>query len=352
MTKATVGRPAAIAEGVSQTFSSGFTALKNVSVAMESGRITALVGRNGSGKTTLLRLLAGILKPTSGTIQILNERVGLRSKSLRARLGYVSQSAELDPEMTGLETFLLFAALFGVPSAQRSSRIEELASDFGLTAFLRRSVAEYSGGLRQRLHLALGLIHDPELLLLDEPTAALDPAGRIFMWELLSRLRSRGRGIVVVTHDLAEAAEHCNHVVLLENGSVLTSGSPADLIAAHAAWNLVVEWTKPLEENSAIPAQIAALAGVAAIAITQNRAQIHLAENEPAGVNAAADRIFDYLAKLPVALVSFRLQAPDLANAYFNLTGGVIGERTATPRGGSGEGLWGGRRGPQRGPAK
>src|SRR5690606_21856866 len=152
------------------------------------------------------------------------------------RLGYVSQAAELDPEMTARETLDLFAHLYALPAATRRERIASLAEAFGLTEHLPRLVSTLSGGLRQRLHLAIGLLHQPELLLLDEPTAALDPAGRAFVWNLLRQLSHAGRTIVVASHDLADVSRHCHGIALLHRGRLLASGSPAEVIAAHAQW--------------------------------------------------------------------------------------------------------------------
>jgi ABC-2 type transport system ATP-binding protein len=230
---------AARARGVAHRFG-GTTALAGVDLELRRGEITALVGANGSGKTTLLRILAGILEPTAGEVEVLGigrpaqshrgTRHALR-RALRQRLSYVSQDPALDPEMTGGEILALAAALYGTPRRRRRQQVAELAAGFGVESHLSRPVSAWSGGLRRRLHLAAGMIHDPELLLLDEPTAGLDPEGRRLLWADLEARAQRGRTVAVVTHDLAAAERHAGTVAILDRGALVAVGSPAELLA-------------------------------------------------------------------------------------------------------------------------
>ena len=212
--------------------------LADVDLDLPRGSITVLLGPNGAGKTTLLRILAGILPPSEGTVEVLGiadpARAGRKALSeLRRRTGYVPQEVALDPEMTGSETLALLAALHGVERAVRAGRIAELATAFRTTAHMPRPVASWSGGLKRRLHLAAGMIHDPDLLLLDEPTAGLDPEGCDALWAELARRAGAGRAVAVVTHDLAAAERHAHRVALLDGGRLLAAGSPAELHARH-----------------------------------------------------------------------------------------------------------------------
>jgi ABC-2 type transport system ATP-binding protein len=334
---------AAMARGVSHTFANGIVALDNVSVAIKQGRITAFIGRNGSGKTTLLKVLGGLLQPQSGDVKILGEDAHPPGKSMRSRLGYISQAAELDPEMTGAETLGLFAILYGLPVPARRARLAQLAAEFGLAEHLARPVSEYSGGLRQRLHLAVGLLHEPELLLLDEPTAALDPAGRDFVWEMLKGLQARGLTIVAITHDLADVARHCQSVVLFQRGKVLAAGSPAELIAAHGCWNLLVEWAQPISGDSTLKAQFVSLEGVKNASLQKNHVRLDLVGQDARQAQAGADRVLDFLATQPAGVASFRLSEPDLSGAYFRLTGEDLANADA-PAADDGGGGRGGRR--------
>ena len=228
--------PAARARGVGHRFG-GTTALAGVDLDLPRGQITALVGANGSGKTTLLRILAGVVEPSAGEVAVLGVGQPARSRggarrTLRRSVSYLSQDPALDPEMTGGEILALAAALYGVPRRSRRAQVAELAADFGVDSHLARRVSTWSGGLKRRLHLAAGMLHDPELLLLDEPTAGLDPDGRRLLWADLAARAGRGRSVAIVTHDLAAAERHAGCVAILDRGAVVAAGAPRELLAA------------------------------------------------------------------------------------------------------------------------
>jgi ABC-2 type transport system ATP-binding protein len=212
----------------------GIPALAEVDCGLPGGTITAFVGPNGAGKTTLLRILAGLLPPTSGEVEVLGVAQPAaggpwRHRKLRRRVGYIPQEVALDPEMTGRETLALLATLHGVAWNDRAQRIAKLAEAFGTAAHLSRPVSAWSGGLKRRLHLAAGMIHDPELLLLDEPTAGLDVEGSDALWAELQRRASAGRAVAVVTHDLAAVERHAHRAVLLDQGRVVAEVPPQGL---------------------------------------------------------------------------------------------------------------------------
>src|SRR5262252_1459127 len=224
-----------------KSYPGGVVALDGIDLDLDPSSITALTGPNGSGKTTLLRILAGRLAPTSGTAIVLGVDPTASSNGLRRRLSFVSQELALDPEMTGAQTLRLFAVLYGLPSVSIGARVDELARSLELTRHLAMPVHAYSGGLRRRLHLALGLLHDPELLLLDEPTAGLDPAGRAFLWALLKQWAEHSRSVVVVTHDLSEIERHCHRVAVMRGGKVLAFSSPQAAVRQHGRRLLKIE---------------------------------------------------------------------------------------------------------------
>jgi len=233
--------PAASVRGVTQQYAGGPRALADVDLDLPRGALTVLLGANGAGKTTLLRILAGLLAPSAGTAEILGIRQPAhrrQRRELRRRVTYISQEPALDPEMTGGETLSLLAALYGVARQDRPERMAELAGAFGTTAYVQRPVASWSGGLRRRLHLAAGMIHDPELLLLDEPTAGLDPEGTDFLWTELERRARGGRAVAVVTHDLAAAERHADRIAILDEGRIAAAGEPHALMAENGCATL------------------------------------------------------------------------------------------------------------------
>jgi ABC-2 type transport system ATP-binding protein len=338
---ATKAEPAAAARALTKRFANGVLALDQLDLDIGRASITALIGNNGAGKTTFLKILAGLLTPDSGSAQALGCDPATRTTWLRARLGYVSQAVELDPEMTAWETLSLFATLYGLPRATSHALIALLAESFGLAEHLPRFVSTFSGGLRQRLHLALGVLHEPELLLLDEPTAALDPAGRSFMWHFLPRLRGEGRTIIVVSHDLAEVSQHCQAIALLHKGRLLASGSPADVIAAHSNWRLEVELAERVEQDTARLQQLVSLPGVKSTSARERRLVADFAEREASAVQRMTEAILQQLVRLNAAVLGYRLHPPDLASAYFNLTGAAIEEPDQSGRVESGKGAGG-----------
>jgi ABC-2 type transport system ATP-binding protein len=219
-------------------------ALAGVDLTLSAvGELTVLVGVNGCGKTTLLRVLAAALAPSEGRVALLGHRSpaagGRRPpRSLLRRLADVPQDPALDPEMRGGETLRLMAVLYGLPRRRRRARIAEVAVAFGLGELMDRPVATLSGGQRRRLHLAAGLLHEPDLLLLDEPAAGLDAGAREALWAELARRAGAGATIVVVSHALAEVERHAARVVMLDAGRVVADGAPAALLAESGATDL------------------------------------------------------------------------------------------------------------------
>jgi len=235
----TEGMPAARVRGVTHRYPGGVEALRGFDLDLGRGEVTALLGANGSGKTTLLRILAGTLPPTVGDLELLGRPRGAwPERDLRRRIGYLSQTPALDPEMRAGETLDLLAVLQGLGRPERRARLPDLAEAFGLDPYLSRPIAKLSGGLERRLHLAAGMVHDPELLLLDEPTAGLDDEGRRFLWAELERRAESGAAVAIITHDLAAAERHAGKAVVLESGEIAAAGPPVELIAKSGANDL------------------------------------------------------------------------------------------------------------------
>ena len=223
--------------GVSHTYPGPVQALRDLHFELEQGTLTVLIGANGSGKSTLLRILAAMQTPSHGDVEILGRRLPFKSRwfrwsrrseerHVRSQIAFISQNLALDPEMTGKETLRLLAALYGVPPRQRSDRIADLVEAFGLSALLPRLVQTYSGGQRRRLHVAAGMLADPPLLLLDEPTAGLDAESSTLVWKELTRRVQRGHTVVLVSHDLVRTQEYADRVAVLHQGQCLAYETP------------------------------------------------------------------------------------------------------------------------------
>ncbi len=303
-------------EGVGKTFRGKVRALDAVSFSVSEGDLVALIGSNGSGKSTLLKILFGILAADEGEAWVFGRHPRQDKRALRAEAGFARQQATLDAEMTGWETLRLFYALRGLPHRDRRRRLAQLVEDYGLASFCNRRVREYSGGQRQRLHLALAVMHAPRLLLLDEPTASLDPEGRHVFWRRLLGWREAGRTALVATHDLSYVAAHCNRLLLLKEGRLLAAEPPAALIAAHSRARAVITLAEATDQTDALRRELGALGGVLDVTIEDRTVTLwrtsHLAPGEPA---------LDVLAARGLAFSGYERLEADLAGAYFRLTG-------------------------------
>lgn len=215
-----------------------FTAVDRVNFTIEWGEIFGFVGSNGCGKTTTMKMLTGLLPPSEGEALLFGKPLDARDMSSRNRVGYMSQSFSLYTELTAQQNLDLHARLFHLPAQKAKARIAELVARFGLEDYLNHRTLDLPLGIRQRLSLAVAIIHEPELLILDEPTSGVDPVARDRFWELLIDLsRNQGVTIFVSTHFMNEA-ERCDRVSLMDSGRVLATDTPANLIKARSAARL------------------------------------------------------------------------------------------------------------------
>jgi len=200
--------------------------LKEVSIQVQKAEIYGFLGPSGAGKTTLVKIIAGIEEATNGTVNVFGE--AMPKLHLMQRMGYMTQSDALYEEMSALENLDFFASIYGLKGAKKKQRINEVMELVGLSEDIRKIVANYSGGMKRRLSLATALLHEPELVLLDEPTVGIDPVLRNTIWIELERLSKQGKTIIVTTHVMDEA-ERCHRLAMLRDGKLIASGSPADL---------------------------------------------------------------------------------------------------------------------------
>jgi ABC-2 type transport system ATP-binding protein len=204
-------------------------ALDDISLLLPPGRI-GLLGPNGAGKSTLLKILLGLLPPSSGSGRVFGHDLGKAGSSLRRAIGYMSEADALVPGMRGADYVALAGELYGMPRRQALRRAHEVLTYLDLEDARYRRLEEYSTGMKQRLKLAQALVHDPPVLLLDEPTSGMDPAGRDGMLRLLLALgRDHGKAFVLSTHLLGDVERVCETVVILHHGRVLAQGSVAEL---------------------------------------------------------------------------------------------------------------------------
>ncbi len=221
-------------ENVSKSFGKK-AVLKEISLNIEEGKIYGFIGPSGSGKTTLVKLMVGMDDPDNGMVHVLKERVP--NLGLLQNIGYMAQSDALYLNLTGKENLKFFASLYKMPKLEVAERISYTADLVKLTADLNKRVSAYSGGMKRRLSLAIALIQNPKLLILDEPTVGIDPELRLTIWNELLRLKNEeGKTIIVTTHVMDEA-ERCDLVAMIREGRILANGTPDELKELYQAEN-------------------------------------------------------------------------------------------------------------------
>jgi ABC-2 type transport system ATP-binding protein len=230
-----------------------FTAVDGISFEVHPGEVVGYLGPNGSGKTTTIRILLGLLRPTAGRAQVLGFDVGRQAESIRPLVGYMCQKAALYDELTVAENLSFYAGLYGLSSAQQRQRHREVLALVGLSDRQNERAGQISTGWRQRLALAIALVHQPRLLFLDEPTSGVDPAARRDFWDLIGELAQGGATVFVSTHFMDEA-EYCGRLGIMNAGRLLAMDSPTALkreVLPGPAWNLVVDRLIPAIETMA-----------------------------------------------------------------------------------------------------
>ena len=204
-------------------------AVKNISFTVQPGEIFGLLGPNGAGKTTTIRCLCTLAKPDDGKIEVGGISAIASPKAVRQKLGYVAQEVAPDKVLTGRELLQLQAALYHLPKKTIGDRIEQLIEVLGLQEYADNKTGTYSGGILKRLDLAAGLLHQPEVLVLDEPTVGLDIESRMVVWEFLQELRAAGTTVLITSHYLEEIDALADRLAIIDRGVVIDEGKPADL---------------------------------------------------------------------------------------------------------------------------
>jgi len=226
-----MSEPAVVVASLVKSFGAT-TAVAGLSFSVAAGEIYGLLGPNGAGKTTTLRVLAGLLAPTAGEARVAGLDVASHPLAVRRRLGFLTNTTGLYPRLTGRELLDYFARLHGLDGAAAAARVDALARALALDPFFGRRAEALSTGERQRLSIARAVLHDPDVLVLDEPTAGLDVLASRFLRDFVRAERDRGKAVVFSTHYLAEAELLCDRIGLLHRGRLVAEGTPAALRAA------------------------------------------------------------------------------------------------------------------------
>ncbi|MFZ5523564.1 MAG: ATP-binding cassette domain-containing protein [Pseudomonadota bacterium] len=202
-----------------------------LNLSIRRGECFGLLGPNGAGKTTTLRLMLGLIAPDEGDLRLFDNDIPGQARAARLRVGVVPQFDNLDPDFTVAENLLVYGRYFGISDAAIEARLPELLEFASLTGKRDARVPTLSGGMKRRLTLARALVNDPEVIFLDEPTTGLDPQARHLIWQRLRELTARGKTLLLTTHFMDEAERLCHRLAVMDNGRIISSGSPRDLIA-------------------------------------------------------------------------------------------------------------------------
>jgi ABC-2 type transport system ATP-binding protein len=240
------------ARGLTKRFGN-LEAVSHLQLDVPRGQICGFLGPNGSGKSTTIRMLCGLLTPSEGTATVLDTEVPADARLLKPKIGYMTQKFSLFGDMTVQENLQFIAEIYSYPARERKNRIEELLDRYNLGAQRRQLAGTMSGGQKQRLALACSVLHRPPLLLLDEPTSAVDPQSRRDFWAALFRLAESGTTILVSTHYMDEA-ERCHRLAILDHGAKVADGTPAELQAGTGMHVIEVRANDPYRAQTVIDA--------------------------------------------------------------------------------------------------
>jgi len=307
--------PAVVADDLVKTYPGGVRAVAGVSLAVPAGTVLGLLGPNGAGKSTTVKILTTLTRADSGTARVAGHDVAREPDRVRRAIGCIFQKHAVDPEATGRENLALQAHLYGLRGAELRGRVGELLDRFGLAAAAGRLVRSYSGGMQRRLDVAMGLVHRPRVLFLDEPTTGLDPQSRVEMWTRIAGLtRDEGLTVLLTTHYLEEADQLADQVVFVDRGRVVAAGTAEELKSSLRGDALVVE--------------LAAVAGPDAVTAALGRLPVRELAVDGRTVRARVDdgpravpAVLGELEAAGLAVAAATVARPSLEDVYLQLTG-------------------------------
>jgi ABC-2 type transport system ATP-binding protein len=296
-------------------------AVDQVSFEVPNGEIFGLLGPNGAGKSTLIRMLTTLVPPTGGTAIVAGYDIIRDPNSVRASIGVIPQNMTSDPELTCAENLGIHARLYGITGARRRQRTAELLEAVGLGDRANAMAATLSGGMRRRLEIARGLVHDPKILFLDEPTTGLDPASRISVWEMITHLRAQqGRTLLLTTHYMDEADRLCDRVAIIDQGRMVALDTPVALKASvPGASRIELQFEPDLPHGAADLEALPTVKSVRALGSATYRVS---SDHGP----ASAEELIGLARELKFELKSLAVQTTSLDDVFLHYTGHGLAE--------------------------
>jgi ABC-2 type transport system ATP-binding protein len=301
-------------------------AVRSINFAVEKGEIFGLLGPNGAGKTTTMRMLCTLLTPTSGTATIAGYDLLSQQESVRKAIGYVSQVGGMERETSGRENLLLQARLYGMSRSAAQGRIADILRFLQLEGFADRRTSTYSGGQRRIFDLASGIVHEPQLLFLDEPSTGLDPQNRAHVWEHVKQLNERGATIFLSTHYLEEADALCSRVAIIDHGNIVALGSPSEL-KRQISGDIVSLGFADAETVPRARAALSASSFVKDSTAVNETLNLHVEQGDD---NLPALMMVLHQQNIPIKNV--RLSRPSLDDVFLKLTGRTLRDSSDAAR--------------------
>lgn len=289
-------------------------ALDGISLEVKPGEIFGLLGPNGAGKTTTVGILTTRVKPTSGEAWVGEYEVWQQQVQAKRLIGVVPQRPNLDFALTGREILLFHAAYFGIPHQERQRRANDLLQRFQLTERADEIVRGFSGGMMQRVSIARAMMHDPEVLFLDEPSAGLDPQTRLLLWEIIREYQARGKTILITTHNMDEADALCHRIAIVDHGKVIALGTPKELkTSIPGGYLLRLRFARPAP---GIAARLQGLPGVTEVKVQGDSADVYADRGGPLVPIVVAAASAE-----GVDLCDVHISEPSLENLFLHHTG-------------------------------
>jgi len=316
VTASTAGQRLAIdARELAKTYKGGVQAVRGVSLSVPEGTVFGLLGPNGAGKSTLVKMLTTLSAPTGGTASVAGYDVIRQQRQVRRSIGCVAQNSGVDVQATGRENLLLQGRVYGLRGNELERRVDDLLRRFNLAEVGKRFVKTYSGGMKRKLDVALGLVHSPKVLFLDEPTTGLDPEARAEMWEQIRELAwDQGLTILLTTHYLEEADQLARNLAIVDRGRIVTEGTPDELKAQLHGDAVALELASEADARAAQ----AVAAGQSLTEVTADGLTLRGRSADGAG---AVPGLLAALEAADIRVASVTVARPSLDDVYLRYTG-------------------------------
>jgi ABC-2 type transport system ATP-binding protein len=294
-----------------------FTAVDGVSFRIERGETYGLLGPNGAGKTTTISMVAGLIPATSGTVTVVGERITASSIGPKRHIGLVPQDLAIYPELNARENLSYFGRLQGMDRSDLKSRIDEILELIGLADRAKEQTKKYSGGMKRRLNIGVGLLHRPQLLILDEPTVGVDPQSRNSILESVERLSTEGMAVLYTTHYMEEAERLCDRVGIIDSGKIQAEGTQDELIRIVGGEDKIL-----LRGSGDLEAAATALDGIEAVTqVEVERRELRLDVKD---APTAVAEVVTTATSAGVSLADVEITRPDLESVFLHLTGKAL----------------------------